>query len=153
MPNNKPKGSPSWAPKCAAMAAHCQPTQLAHIAMHMAMPAHCLPTSSAMPALFLNNMRSNACLLPAKMLGNVLSIFNQHAQQQCMPTANQPARQCLLRKARQCLLGNYVPWLTIAEKMGAIAEKMCSNAEKFEPWLTIANSHVRQCLAIADPRV
>jgi len=42
----------------------------------------------------------------------------------------------------------------IAEKFGAIAEKIGAMAEKFEPWLTtIAESHVRQCLSIADPRV
>ena len=94
-------------------------------------PAHCLPTSSAMPALFPANMRSNACLLPANMLSSALPISNRHApRQQCMPTANQPAQQCLLGKARQCLLGNCVPWLTIAEKTCAIAEKTCAIAEK-----------------------
>ena len=82
MPNNKPKGSPSRSPKRAATPAHCQPTQLAHIAMHTTMPAHCLPTSSVMPSLFPANMRSNACVLQANTRSNALPISNQHAQHQ-----------------------------------------------------------------------
>lgn len=154
MPNNKPKGSPSRSPKRAATPAHCQPTQLAHIAMHTTMPAHCLPTSSVMPSLFPANMRSNACVLQANTRSNALPISNQHAQHQWMPPTNQPARQCLLGKARQCLLGNCVPWLTIClenvchcrENMGHCREIWCHCRENWchgrEIW-AMANHYCR----------
>ncbi|GFS35680.1 hypothetical protein Acr_00g0041440 [Actinidia rufa] len=148
MPNNKPKGSPSRAPKRAAMA--CP-----------------LPTNELGNASFISSQHAQQCLLAA----------SKHAQQRFanfQPTcaaaamhayseptrAAMPSRQSSAMLAGQlCALANHCRenmCHAIAEKISAIAdcrENLGAIAQNFEPWLTIAESHVRQCLAIGDPRV
>lgn len=132
MPNNKPKGSPSQAPRSAAMPAHCQPTRLACLAMHTATTAHCRPTISAMPALF-SSKHGRQCPL----------ISSQNAQQ-CLLAADQHGRQYALP------ISNRQPTNPRGNAFSAMLS-FSANLRKLK-CLAVAKQHARQCLQIAYQR-